>query len=98
MADLASHPTVVSHRAETKASPPHTLDADRLRSLCLEAGADDVGFVEVDREDLAAHRADIIGFFPGTNPIISTVCRMNRENIRTPMGSIANVDVSPRRS
>jgi Fe-S-cluster-containing hydrogenase component 2 len=90
--DLASHPTVVSHRAETKASPPHTLDADLLRSLCLEAGADDVGFVEVDREDLAVHRADIIGVFPRTKSIISIVCRMNRENIRTPMRSIANVE------
>ncbi len=92
MVDLTNHPTVVAHRSEAKASPPHTLDADLLRSLCLEAGADDVGFVEVDREDLATHRADIFGVFPRTKSIISIVCRMNRENIRTPMRSIANVE------
>jgi hypothetical protein len=31
------------------------LDADWLRQLVLEAGADDVGFVEIDRPELAGH-------------------------------------------
>ena len=91
---LSDHPTVQRLRAlaQDKLAPPHLLDADWLRSLCLEAGADDVGFVSVDHPDLAAHRSDIVTLFPAGKALISFACRMNRENIRTPMRSIANLE------
>ena len=60
------------------------LDAAWLRQLCLDAGADDVGFVERDRPEIADQKADIDNVFPRTKTLISVVCRMNRENIRTP--------------
>jgi len=43
---LDTHPTVLAVRKASPTPPPTTLDADWLRDLCLEAGADDVGFVE----------------------------------------------------
>jgi NAD-dependent dihydropyrimidine dehydrogenase PreA subunit len=94
IAMLSDHPTVQRLRAvvQDKPAPPHLLDADWLRSLCLEAGADDVGFVSVDHPDLAAHRSDIVTLFPAGKALISFACRMNRENIRTPMRSIANLE------
>jgi hypothetical protein len=60
--------------------------------LCLDAGADDVGFVERDRPDIADQKADIENVFPRTRTLISVVCRMNRENIRTPARSISNLE------
>src|SRR5262249_11476525 len=94
MVQLSDHPTVQRVRAtlpKDTAAPPQVLDADWLRPLCLEAGADDVGFVPVDHPDLAPHKGDILTLFPAGKAVISFVCRMNRENMRTPMRSIAPI-------
>ncbi len=71
---------------------PSKLDVSWLRQLCLEAGADDVGFVEIDRPVLGKDRPDILATFPRTKTLISFVVRMNREPIRSPMRSIANLE------
>jgi len=95
MAKLSEHPSVkrFNERAATAtAGPPPTLDARELRQICLDAGADDVGFVEVDRAELANERADILKFFPHTKSLISFALRMNREPIHNPARSVANVE------
>jgi hypothetical protein len=58
--------------------------------LCLDAGADDVGFVEVDRPALAGERPHIERAFPHTRSLISFVLRMNRDNVLSPARSVAN--------
>jgi ferredoxin len=72
--------------------PPGPLAADWLRALCLEAGADDVGFVELGRPVLADERPHILRTFPRTRSLISFVLRMNRDNVRSPARSVANVE------
>lgn len=90
---LSEHPTVKAFRARA-ASPAvcEPLDAVWLRALCLEAGADDVGFVELERPALAAERPHIERSFPRTRSLISFVLRMNRDNVRSPARSLANVE------
>lgn len=68
------------------------LDAVWLRKLCLEAGADDVGFVDVDRPALAGERPHIEQAFPPARSLISFAMRMNRENVRSPARSVANLE------
>lgn len=95
MASLSEHPTVRAFQEKQNASSPQAaspLDAEWLRTLCLEAGADDVGFVEIERPALADQRAEILGLFPATRTLISLVLRMNRENIRSPARSLANLE------
>ncbi|MBF2086860.1 SCP2 sterol-binding domain-containing protein [Thermoleptolyngbya sp. C42_A2020_037] len=95
MPSFDQHPTVVRWREKMNAQLPDQpvlLNADVLRSLCLDAGADDVGFVEIDRPAIADQRAEILAAFPPTKMLISFVCRMNRENIRTPVRSAANME------
>src|SRR5436305_8233584 len=96
MPRLDDHPTVLRHRRRAEAGPDHEapprLDADRLRRLCLDAGADDVGFVAIDRPELDDQRAEILGLYPWTRGLISVVCRMNREPIRSPARSVANLE------
>ena len=43
------------------AARPETIPAaaEEIRALALRSGADDVGLASVDREDMAAQRADI---------------------------------------
>jgi len=78
--------------AVTKPSGPTPIDAEWLRQLTLELGADDVGFVSIDRPELADQRADIEAVFPGARALVSFVCRMNREPIRTPARSLSNLE------
>lgn len=96
MEQLIHHPTVRRFHERTSALPeegaPSTLDAGWLRRLCLEAGADDVGFVEINRPEIADQRDDILAAFPRTKTLVSFVCRMNREPIRSPARSVANLE------
>src|SRR4029077_18987412 len=69
-----------------------SLDAVWLKQLVLDAGADDVGFVEIDRPALDDQRQDILSAFPHTRTLISFVVRMNREAIRTPARSVSNLE------
>jgi len=96
MTPLSEHPSVKRFReragSTTMQTGPATVDAGWLRQLCLDAGADDVGFVEIDRPELGDERTDIVRFFPRTRTLISFILRMNREPIRSPARSVANVE------
>lgn len=95
MAKFDHHPTVKWWRErsiDNQSTSTLTLNSESLRTLCLEAGADDVGFVEIHRPLIADQCSDILAAFPPTKALISFVCRMNRENIRTPARSIANLE------
>lgn len=95
MSKRPEHPSIVRFRERSSALPaqgPQILDAKELREFCLEAGADDVGFVELDRPELANERSEMLRFFPHTKSLISFVVKMNREPIHNPARSAANVE------
>jgi ferredoxin len=94
MTKFDDHPTVkrlreLQNAQDTLSSP---IDRDWLRSLCLNLGVDDVGFVSLDQPEIADQRAKILQAFPQTKSLISFVCRMNRDNVRNPARSVANVE------
>lgn len=66
--------------------------AERLRRLALDCGADDVGIVEIGRAALDPQRDEILALFPVTRTLLSFVCRMNRESVRSPARSISNLE------
>src|SRR5204862_5064996 len=78
--------------ASNRSVPPTDLDAAWLRQLCLDCGADDAGLVEIGRPALDNQREDILRFFPPTKTLLSFVCRMNREPIRSTARSVANLE------
>ncbi len=100
------HPTVLTLRqrtardAATTAAPVKltvsatqaagALPADELRRICMEAGADDVGFVPIDDPGVAPDRSRIEAAFPGVRTLVCIVARMQTENVRSPMRSVAN--------
>src|SRR5882724_4907927 len=92
--NLAEHPTVrhFHKNASNRSGPPTLLDAVWLRELCLDCGADDAGLVEISRPALDDQRDDILRAFPATKTLLSFVCRMNREPIRSPARSVANLE------
>ncbi len=96
MAKFDDHPTVrylrEQQQNQTDVSSPPPLDRDWLRALCLDQGADDVGFVSIDQPEIADQRSVLLKAFPHTKSLISFVCRMNRDNVRSPARSVANVE------
>jgi Fe-S-cluster-containing hydrogenase component 2 len=92
---LEDHPTVQRIRLKTvNPAPPRKelLESQWLKQLVLDAGADDVGFVEISRPALDDQREDILKAFPHTKTLISFVVRMNREAIRSPARSVSNLE------
>lgn len=92
MSRLEEHPTVVRVRRNEPPPVPAPLDLEWLRTLCLEAGADDVGFVSIDRPELAGEKPHILEAFPKTRTLISLVTRLHREAVRSPARSIGNLE------
>lgn len=89
------HPTVLRYRetvSPTLMANIQTLDASWLRKLALEAGADDAGCISLHRAELDGQRDDILQCFPQAKALLSFMLRMNRENIRSPARSIANLE------
>jgi ferredoxin len=91
---LEQHPTVQKFRRQPPAEPQtgQPLDSAWLRQLCLKAGADDVGFVEIGRAEVADQEKDILANFPQAKTLISFLVRMNRGNVQSPARSIANLE------
>jgi epoxyqueuosine reductase QueG len=67
--------------------------AKLIRQICLEAGADEVGFVEIDRPELAQERQGILENYPATQTIISLSRALNRENMQSPARPLYNGEV-----
>jgi ferredoxin len=86
------HTTTLDSPTRSAARSKAPLDTAWLRELCLEAGADDVGFVELERPALASERPHIERAFPHARSLISFVVRMNRDNVRSPGRSVANAE------
>ena len=90
MQSFDNHPTVAAVRNKAPRAAPASIDAAELRQWCLAAGADDVGFVNLDRSELDGERDDILRVFPATKALACFVCRMNPDSVRSPARNIAN--------
>lgn len=88
-ARLAEHPTVRKVRSRS-AGKPGVIDAEWLRAVCLDAGADDVAFARVDDPALASEREHAEAALPGALSYVSLVVKMNRDNVRSTARSVAN--------
>src|SRR5262249_1443006 len=94
---LAEHPTVRRFHEQhgdrpAPAEAPRPLDAAWLRQLCLACGAAGAGLVDIGRPALDDQRDALLPFFPATKTLLSFVCRMNREPVRSPARSVANLE------
>ncbi|KOX17419.1 (4Fe-4S)-binding protein [Saccharothrix sp. NRRL B-16348] len=89
---LEDHPTVRHARDNPPQPPPTPVSTAWLRDLATAAGADDVGFVSVDSPDLAVDLEHARTALPGARTYIAFCVRMNRDNVRSPMRSIANTE------
>jgi epoxyqueuosine reductase QueG len=68
--------------------------AEELRNICISAGADDAGFIEIGREALSSERPDMLRIYPGTRTLVSIVTKANRESIQSPSLAVADQEFS----
>jgi len=78
-------------------APPHprkpaALDAAWLRSRALRCGADDAGLAAANDPRLAGEAAAAAVLMPGTRTFVSLAIRVHRENTRSPMRSLHNLE------
>ncbi len=86
------HPTIQKVRRLPERTPPESLTAAELRQLCLACGADDMGLVSIDRPELDDQREEILSVAPWTKTLLSFVCKMNREPVRSSVRSWSNLE------
>lgn len=73
-------------------SQDSVLSQERLRAICLEEGADDVGFVELERPALEGQRAGLLGYFPGAATVVVLAKGLNRPNLRSPARNLCSYE------
>lgn len=61
-----------------------------IKKICIDAGADDVGLVDIERDSLCKEREGILHVYSHTRSIISIIIANNRENIQSPARYVAN--------
>jgi len=61
-----------------------------IKKICIDAGADDVGLVDIDRDSLCKEKEGILHVYSHTRSIISIIIANNRENIQSPARYVAN--------
>lgn len=67
-----------------------TYSSAAIKTICLDAGADDVGLVDLDRDSLSKEREGIMHVYSLTRSVISIVMANNRENMQSPARYVAN--------
>jgi len=81
--DLNNHPSVIAFRQRQRNNQPQTMTRQRLKAIVLEAGADDIGVVEVDRPCLQGEKEGILSAFPSAKALVSFVIRMNPPQVQS---------------
>jgi epoxyqueuosine reductase len=91
---VRAHPTAIKVRTEAagRTGRREELDAAWLRELCLDAGADDVGFASLDTPGLEGERDYVLEALPGTRSLIGLCVRTSRDNLRSRSISVSNRD------
>ena len=69
------------------------LSSSRLREIFLDAGADDVGFVEIGRPALNDSKEAILELFPDTKTLVSVIISLNRPNLCTPARNLTSYEL-----
>jgi len=90
---IDDHPTAKLARQRQVTHNGQRLEADWLRQVARDCGADDVGLVEFDRPALENERDEIRSRYPWTKTLLSFVLKMSREPIRSPARSVANIEM-----
>ena len=89
---MANAPSNIDERSSSGSAKPQVMMASELRSLIMELGADDCGFVDINDSCADVDREYILRCFPNTKTLVSIVIRMNVEPVRSQNRTVANLE------
>ncbi len=70
----------------------NSFDRETLAGICRRAGADDVGFVDLETPGLAGQRGNVQRVLPWARTVMVFVRRLNRHAIRAPLRSLSSAE------
>jgi epoxyqueuosine reductase QueG len=76
----------------TMKQDPQLLDRNLLEAVCREAGADDVGFVDLDCDAMAGQRNNVRRVLPWARTVMAFARRLSRNAIRVPLRSTSSAE------
>lgn len=88
--NLNNHPSVIAYRQTPKKVKPETISRQWIKQIFCDAGADDAGVVEIDRQEINGQKQSILAAFPQARTLVSFVCRMNAAQIQSSDRSLAD--------
>ncbi|MEW6185764.1 MAG: 4Fe-4S ferredoxin, partial [Thermodesulfobacteriota bacterium] len=77
-------------KASNNDRPGKLYSSEEVKEICLKAGADDAGLVNLDRESLEKDREGALYVYPLARCVISIIVTNNRENLQSPARYVAN--------
>ncbi len=90
---LENHPTVQAYRAaESRKEQLEIVEAESLKDEALEAGADDVGIIDLERETMTGFQEDLRSVMPDVQSVLVMAFRLNQSSIRSVPHSVANLE------
>ncbi len=87
--DTITNESEMTNETEMATAP---ISYDWIKKLCLGLGADDAGFVEIDRPELDDQREDILRAFPWARSVMLLGERTHRDSIRSPYRSTSSIE------
>ena len=92
--NLADHPTVKAYNENRikMPQPRNIAESSVLKETALQAGADDVGLIDLDRESVSKYRQELADVMPDVKSIMMLVYRVNQNNLRSLPHSVADFE------
>jgi epoxyqueuosine reductase QueG len=89
---LSDHPTVMAYREGRidTPKPAAVLESAQLKQMAMDAGADDVGLIDLSRENLADYRQDLLNVMPDAQSVMVLIFRVNQNLLRGLAHSVAD--------
>lgn len=89
---LTDHPTVKAYHQHKKDIPQPSvpLEAAKLKQIALDAGADDVGLIDLERDSLVEYRPDLREAMPDTQSVMMLAFRVSQTHLRSTAHSVAD--------
>jgi epoxyqueuosine reductase QueG/putative sterol carrier protein len=91
---LSSHPTVKNYNENQNQYKKNSsiLVSDQIKQIALDAGVDDVGLIELNREPVLEYKSDLFNVMHDTKSMMIVAARINQVPLRSLAHSIADLE------
>ena len=85
-----SHPSIKAYQNQAAAPDPTPANAAVLKEIARKAGAVDAGLIDLDRDPVLPHKADLLGVMHDTQSLMVIALKLDRTPLRSLSHSVAD--------